>query len=216
MTKEIKNVASGEYLCDIAFAEHLTPKAMVLNDKKLPPVQAIGCGGYHSLVALADGRLYTTGLNNYGQLGINSTENSWELLLVNDLSEHNIIMADGGAHHSVVLTSQSKLFAFGRGDSGQLGSVDNPKTGYFSDAPVPVTIPDSCIDDSFEITMITCGANHTMVLGDNNNIYSWGYGDMLALGNGKESDESKPCKLDWSKSSFGDAKVLQVSAENFV
>jgi alpha-tubulin suppressor-like RCC1 family protein len=47
---------------------------------------------------------------------------------------------------------------------------------------------------------IACGANHNLVLTSKNDIYSWGYGDMLALGHGKERDELVPKKLNFEKS----------------
>jgi hypothetical protein len=35
---------------------------------------------------------------------------------------------------------------------------------------------------------------------------------MLALGNGREQDEKKPFKIDWKRSGFGDADIIQVDA----
>ena len=62
------------------------------------------------------------------------------------------------------------------------------------------------------INTISCGSNHTLALSTGNQVFSWGYGDMLALGNGKEQDELRPKPIDWQKSRFGDAEILQVDA----
>ena len=102
----------------------------------------------------------------------------------------------------------------GRGDSGQLGTVENAETGYYKDRPQHVKIPSrgKTIPTTEQITMISCGSNHSLALSKSNSIFSWGYGDMLALGHGKEQDESRPKQLDWSQTLFGTAKIIQVEA----
>jgi regulator of chromosome condensation len=41
-------------------------------------------------------------------------------------------------------------------------------------------------------------------------VYSWGYGDMLALGNGRERDEPLPHKINLAKSGYANCKILQL------
>ena len=48
-------------------------------------------------------------------------------------------------------------------------------------------------------TDIDCGTNHNLALSSTGDVYSWGYGDMLALGHGKEADEKQPRKIDMKK-----------------
>ncbi|DBA03336.1 TPA: hypothetical protein N0F65_004613 [Lagenidium giganteum] len=202
-----------QYKTELVFQQHLMPGLVTLGSDVLPPVKAIGCGSYHSLFALSsNGYLYTCGLNNYGQLGIGSTENCDTLHLVDDLTDKNVAQVEGGTHHSVVLTNDGDVYALGRADSGQLGMMDTCKTGDFKDRPQHVKFPCSNSNESVVIRMISCGSNHAIALSEANEVYSWGYGDMLALGNGVEQDEPKPKKIDWAKTHFGDAEVLQVEA----
>ena len=215
--RETKDSKSGQYYVEEVHRTHLTPALLELNDKPIAlNAKAIGCGSYHTLVSLGEsGDLYTSGLNNYGQLGIGSTDNSWALSLVETLVDENIVLADGGSHHSVVLTTSGSMFAFGRGDSGQLGTVDEAKTGFYNDVPQRISIPNNGTSGQEKevcVTMISVGANHALALSSANDIYSWGYGDMLQLGNGREGDANRPKMLDWNKTSFGKAKVLQVEA----
>lgn len=204
--------AQGEYLVDMVFHDHLTPARMTLGKDTLPAVKAIGCGSYHTLIALAaNGYLYTTGLNNYGQLGVGSTENHVELQLVDDLTTENVAAMEGGTHHSVVLTNNGDVFTFGRADSGQLGTQDNCQTGDFKDRPQKVAFP-ATGGNKVEIRSIAAGSNHALALTESNAIYAWGYGDMLALGNGEEQDEPRPRLLEWRKTKFGDAEILQIDA----
>lgn len=203
---EMKDAVSDEYNVTMVFREHLTPGRVTLGTEELPPVKSIGCGSYHTLVSLSEnGALYTTGLNNYGQLGIGHTENCDTLQLVEDLANSNIAQAEGGTHHSVVLTTDGHVYCFGRADSGQLGVLDQCKTGDFKDRPHRVALKDT-------VTYISSGSNHVLALTEENEIYSWGYGDMLALGNGMEQDENRPYRLNWSKTKFGEADILQIDA----
>ncbi|KAJ8525198.1 hypothetical protein ON010_g15917 [Phytophthora cinnamomi] len=215
--------ADGEYKVDMVYKDHLQPKPVMLGKNQLPVVKSIGCGSYHSLFALsANGYLYTCGLNNYGQLGIGSTENCTELQLVEDLSSKNVAVVDGGTHHSVVLTNDGDVYTFGRADSGQLGTLDTSSTGEFKDRPQKVTIPKPKNNGSSVVRMIATGSNHALALTESDAIFSWGYGDMLALGHGIDQDENKPRQLDWSKATFGtekkgdkkfgEAEILQIEA----
>lgn len=46
----------------------------------------MGCGDYHAFVVLrADGDVYSTGLNNYGQLGVGDSDNRQRFTLVEGL-----------------------------------------------------------------------------------------------------------------------------------
>ncbi|KAJ0407019.1 hypothetical protein ATCC90586_004813 [Pythium insidiosum] len=207
---DLKKKDSDEYDVDMVFRRHLQPARVTLGSAELPAVRAIGCGAYHTLLVLgATGDLYTTGLNNYGQLGVGHTDNCTELQLVDDLVGQNVVRVEGGTHHSVVLTADGSVYAFGRADSGQLGMLDDCQTGDFKDRPQRVTFPDK----SARIAMISSGSNHTLALSEDNKVFSWGYGDMLALGHGDEQDETRPRRLDWSKAAFAaDATILQVDA----
>ncbi|KAL3666092.1 hypothetical protein V7S43_008883 [Phytophthora oleae] len=214
--------SKGDYKVDMVYTEHLQPKPVMLGKDPLPVVKDIGCGSFHSLFALSsNGYVYTCGLNNYGQLGIGNTENCSELQLVEDLSSKNVAFVDGGNHHSVVLTNDGEVYTFGRGDSGQLGMLETCNVGEFKDRPQKVTIPAPKNGGSSVVRMIATGSNHALALTESDAIFSWGYGDMLALGNGADRDENKPRQLDWSKAydrvedditPFGKAKILQVEA----
>ena len=116
-----------------------------------------------------------------------------------------MIQVAAGSHHSLALESNGNLYAFGRGDYGQLGNTDTqPKPGAFSNEPVSVYLKKDTPNPI--ITQITAGNNQNIVLTAGGDVYSWGYGDTGALGhdivedeNGctpQVSDEFRPRKLD--------------------
>eukprot|EP01032_Pedospumella_encystans_P008897 gene8897-10515_t len=166
--------------------------------QRVTNVKALGCGAYHSMVVVVGDIVYACGLNNYGQLGLgdNDTEARDYLTAVPLLQNKGIVALRGGMHHSVVLSSNGKLLTFGRGDSGQLGSsqASTKSAGDFSGKPIEPDLP-----ADVKVVGIACGGNHNLVLTSSNEVYSWGYGDMLALGHGQEKDELLPKRLNFNK-----------------
>ena len=64
------------------------------------------------------------GLNNHGQLGIGNKENTALPVLVRGLEGQEIKMVAGGEHHTIAVTSEGKVYCWGRNDEGQCGKGD--------------------------------------------------------------------------------------------
>jgi regulator of chromosome condensation len=196
--------------------DHLTPAHMHFdttgagssNPSIVGEVKSFGCGAYHSLVAIVGDRLFACGLNNYGQLGLGNTTSKELVSEVKALCGVGIASLKGGMHHSLVLSSAGGLFAFGRSDSGQLGSNQGSidAAGDFSALPIKPLLPSHVV-----VTGIDCGGNHNLALTKQGEVYSWGYGDMLALGHGEEKDEFLPKKLNFNKANIKNITVTQVA-----
>lgn len=61
------------------------------------------------------------------------------------------------------------------------------------------------------ISYKTSGGNHNLALSDSGDIYTWGYGEMLALGNGAERDELVPRKINLTKAKIPSIVASQVA-----
>ena len=198
--------------------QHLTPGHMYLTAAGagseptiVRQVKSVGCGAYHSLVVLVGGSLLTCGLNNYAQLGLGDNRDYQFVHVVTSLAEQSLILARGGMHHSCALTSTGKVFAWGRSDYCQLGSSDRSvgtTPGSFSTNPV-----EAVFAAGVSIKQLACGGNHNLALssGEVPQVFTWGYGDMSALGHGRDQDEPTPKKLDFTKAKVGNIIVTQVS-----
>lgn len=119
----------------------------------------ISTGEYHSAVLSKNGKVYTFGLGNDGQCGHDSRSSIYQPTLVKDLNEKVISLNCGGGH-TAAITASNKLFVWGRGRNGQLGSGDNVEsvaanrnTPHFVEAL-----------KSESIAEVACGADHTIVL----------------------------------------------------
>jgi alpha-tubulin suppressor-like RCC1 family protein len=86
----------------------------------------IFCGGMHSFVIVGEERLlYGFGLNRNGQLGDGTMEDSYlPRRPVGKLRTKSIRTVSGGARHTIVITTEGKVYSFGVNDSGQLGIGD--------------------------------------------------------------------------------------------
>ena len=220
----LKDSETGDYDKQNMIKYHLTPGPMMIQESpgnfvKARSPKSVGCGAYHALLVMGSS-VYACGLNNYGQLGTGDTESRNYLVHVTALDGRNVVSVKGGMHHSLALTEYGKVLAFGRADSGQLG-IDRLKgksAGEFLTVPEEVVIENGGVN--IAVSAITCGSNHNMVVAkDSTDVYSWGYGDMLALGHGKEQDEFKPRKINFAKSSSVDrgssiTQIVQVSEKS--
>lgn len=84
-------------------------------------VKQIRAGGHHSMVLTTNGRLYTFGFGQHGQLGHRSNQNMFRPRLVKDLLSKPVVAIAAGWNHSLVLTEVGDLYSCGYGKYGQLG-----------------------------------------------------------------------------------------------
>ncbi|OMJ29113.1 Protein pim1 [Smittium culicis] len=92
----------------------------------LKGIKLIGAGAYHSFAVSVKNELFSWGLNNFGQCGLNQGSGGDEPVVevpteVSSLSGQVIVNVSGGEHHTIVMNSKGELFAFGRSDSFQTG-----------------------------------------------------------------------------------------------
>jgi alpha-tubulin suppressor-like RCC1 family protein len=89
-------------------------------------VVMISCGYLHSMALTECGHVYSWGDNECGQLGIGNTENSNEpkFVAVIDENKCNVFIEkiNCGSGHSLLLSSDGNIYAFGHNKSGELGN----------------------------------------------------------------------------------------------
>ncbi|XP_020103918.1 ultraviolet-B receptor UVR8 isoform X7 [Ananas comosus] len=141
---------------------------------------SIVCGGAHTLFLTESGRVFATGLNNFGQLGITSSK-SHTLVPVEIFGlPEKVVEISAGYHHSCAITDNGKLFVWGDNSSGQLGL--GRKAGKTVSSPTKV----DCLVD-VTVRMAALGAEHSIVVTDEGNVLSWGAGGAGRLGHGHQS-----------------------------
>ncbi|KAK1686334.1 hypothetical protein QYE76_047182 [Lolium multiflorum] len=141
---------------------------------------ATGCAACHSVALGADGRCYTWGRNEKGQLGHGDTLQRNLPTVVSELSKYKIIKASVGRNHTVVVTDEGKSFAFGHNKHGQLG------TGSLRNEIE--TSPVSCLVT--DVTNAVCGGDFTVWLSsvEGSSILTAGLPQYGQLGHGTDNE----------------------------
>jgi len=87
----------------------------------------IACGGFHSAVITHDGKMYTFGGGEHGQLGHGDKVNKLRPTLVQALENIVLQQITCGWSHSVALTTNGEVYTWGNGDHGKLGHGNGKK-----------------------------------------------------------------------------------------
>ncbi|XP_037335563.2 RCC1 and BTB domain-containing protein 1 isoform X1 [Pungitius pungitius] len=144
--------------------------------------------GPHVLLATEDGQLFAWGHNSYSQLGNGTTNQGLSPLpvAINPLNK-KVKEVACGSHHSVALTLDGEVFAWGYNNCGQIGS------GSTANQPGPRKVT-GCLQGKTAVG-ITCGQTSSMALVDNGEVYGWGYNGNGQLGIGNNGNQLTPCRL---------------------
>lgn len=82
----------------------------------------VSCGGFHTAVVTEDGKLFTTGGGEHGQLGHNDRVNRLKPTFVQALDCEFVSEITCGWSHSVALTSKGQVYTWGNSDHGMFMS----------------------------------------------------------------------------------------------
>uniref|UniRef100_A0A3Q3MWQ8 Regulator of chromosome condensation (RCC1) and BTB (POZ) domain containing protein 1 n=1 Tax=Mastacembelus armatus TaxID=205130 RepID=A0A3Q3MWQ8_9TELE len=142
--------------------------------------------GPHILLATEDGQLFAWGHNGYSQLG-NGTTNQGLSPVTPNLLNKKVKEVACGSHHSMVLTQDGDVFAWGYNNCGQIGS------GSTANQPYPRKVT-GLLQGKIAVG-ITCGQTSSLALVNNGEVYGWGYNGNGHLGIGNNGNQLMPCRL---------------------
>lgn len=147
-------------------------------------------GYYHTLIIDDRGTVFASGNNTYGQLGDNDGNFDQNPAVPVDTSGVMggvfIKKVAAGLFHSLALSTDGQVFAWGRGDNGQLGQGDNNL-----DSSTPLLVSGGALIGKF-ITDISAGGYHSMALDADGVVYTWGANDSGQLGDNTTIDSWTP------------------------
>jgi alpha-tubulin suppressor-like RCC1 family protein len=139
-------------------------------------------GNIHSLSIHADGTLWATGDNEYGQLGLpTSTVKSTSWVQVGTAT--NWVQVAAGQYHSLGLRADGTLYTWGNNFYGQLGNTSNNGTDEAN--PTPTQVPGT-------YTQVTAGQYHSLGLRADGTLYAWGDNYFGQLGNPTNNGNNTP------------------------
>ncbi|MDG0888296.1 RCC1 domain-containing protein [Paracholeplasma manati] len=177
-------------------------------------ISKVYLGYAHTAAITTLGRIFTWGINNYGQLGgsTNPTRNTpYNITSEFKLNEgEKIKEVSLGYSHSSAITSTGRIFSWGRNDQGQLGD------GLFTNSSSPKEITSKFnLYPGEVVSKVSFGTSHSSAITSNGRLFMWGKNDQGQLGNSLTINSSIPIDITMnfnlntdeyiSKSALGDS-----------
>lgn len=135
-------------------------------------IKAVACGEAHTLMLDSEGKVYSCGWGEDGQLGLGEydTQGSFLDKNINCITSlpAKIVKISAGSTFSACLSDLGKVYTWGNGEQGQLGQGI-----YLKSAKVPTYV--NSLSQDFIIDLV-CGESHTMCISQNGKVFGWGQG----------------------------------------
>ena len=179
------------------------------------------CIDYSKIIVKdSNGKLYSWGRNNYGELGNGTTKDSSMPVCISDvegspLNKRNIVDVYVIYSDTIIAKDSSgKLYSWGDNNIGELGN------GTTANSSMPICISDiknSPLKGKNIVDVHNYGSNfgYTIIVNDSNGkLYTWGYNDYGQLGNGTTTNSSMPiCISDIENSQLNGKRIVKIYEE---
>jgi RCC1 and BTB domain-containing protein len=142
------------------------------------------CGESHYITRTFDNKIY------FGN-GLN------KMKIYEVLNELEIKIIKCGANHTLVLTSNGEVYAWGKNSDGEIGN------GCYKDQLTPIKLND--FNDE-KVVMISCGGWHSMALTESGRVFSWGYNSIGQLRQGNTINSNIPELIEMKE-----IKIIKIS-----
>lgn len=159
----------------------------------------VSAGSSHMLALGRDGKIYTWGDNQYGQLGRTDLPTghgeasalSKTPVEVQGLPSGTVpISISARGNFNILLDSSGRVFTWGSNAHDQLGNPSVPsgsdRDDSWSAAPTEVR----GFPEGTKIVSVSAGSEHALALDDQGTVWAWGVNTSGELGNGQSSSSS--------------------------
>ncbi|XP_065296220.1 X-linked retinitis pigmentosa GTPase regulator-like [Dermacentor albipictus] len=152
-------------------------------------IMCISTGYYHTAIVSVDGILYTFGERDGGKLGLPKTLCCKRYNKPTEVSTipGKIVSVSCGGTHTMALTAEGKVYAFGDGRNGQLGLGNKTLQSN-----KPQLIP---FVEGIKIAKVVCGESHTAFLSDKRQLLTCGdarHGKLALVTNDVSANQFTP------------------------
>ncbi|KAK3247869.1 hypothetical protein CYMTET_42648 [Cymbomonas tetramitiformis] len=149
-------------------------------------ISSVACGWHHTAVVSCDGKVYTCGSNEYGQLGTGTDgdERVWSPRLVSLLLHRRVTQVACGAHFTVAIATVP----------GSAGCIDVKEVwswGRYQKKNYPTPISSSLLANE-TVSSVACGQAHALLLTESGTVFSWGYNQFGQLGRARRTSGQEP------------------------
>jgi alpha-tubulin suppressor-like RCC1 family protein len=143
----------------------------------------------------AANHVYASGQNRNGELGNGTNIDTLSAVPIYQsgiLSGKRIVKIAADSFHVLALTSQGKVYAWGRNSNGQLGNGNNINSN------IPIAVDTSGVLSNKFIVDIAVGSIFSLAIDRSGKAYSWGRNTHGQLGDNTNIDRNVPVAVDTS------------------
>jgi len=176
------------YIYTNKMAATVTPNVLTHYDVNIA-TKRYSCGDSHTVLVSEDGRVWSFGNNNRGQLGLGDTNHRNTPQEITVPASVRIVGVDCGENHTVLVGEDGRVWSFGKNEYGQLG-LGNQGIGTGRNTPTEITMP-----EGVRIVGVGCGYSHTVLIGEDGRVWSFGNNDSGQLGLGDNHDRNTPQEI---------------------
>ncbi|KAJ1387800.1 Regulator of chromosome condensation, RCC1 [Sesbania bispinosa] len=150
-------------------------------------IVCVTCGAYYTVARTeSSGDVYSWGWGDFGRLGHGDLSDLLIPRPIRALQGVTIKQLACGDNHCLVVTMESKVLSWGRNQNGELG------LGTTEDVLLPQKIQTL---EGVPIKMVAAGAEHSVAITEEGDLYGWGWGRYGNLGLGDRNDRLIPEKV---------------------
>ncbi|KAH9717232.1 Ultraviolet-B receptor UVR8 [Citrus sinensis] len=150
-------------------------------------IVSVTCGADHT-TAYSEScmEVYSWGWGDFGRLGHGNSSDLFTPLPIKALHSLRVKQIACGDSHCLAVTVEGEVQSWGRNQNGQLG------LGTTEDSLVPQKLQ---AFEGVSIKMVAAGAEHSVAVAEDGELYGWGWGRYGNLGLGDRNDRLIPEKV---------------------
>lgn len=193
----------GRRVVERTKTQGLIPREFGLPRKAIKDVE---CGQYHSFAIDNKDRVWSWGLNNYGETGIPESAGEDDAVIlkpevVESLSGIEVTTIKGGAHHSIAVTKSGDCLTWGRVDGCQIGvpTSDLKEDDVVKDERGAVRIltqPSKVTAIKEPVATASASSDHCIAVTKDGKAYAWGFSANYQTGLGTDDDVAVATLID--------------------
>ena len=173
--------------------------------------------GYNTITVLdSEGKVYTWGRNNYGQLGNGTNEDSNVPICISDIPDNvlngnNIVEMQSDGSTMIAIDNEGKVYTWGDNEYCQLGDGTGGEYGDYSNEPICISALKGNALNGKNIVEIQSIEDTMIAIDNEGKVYTWGDNYSGKLGNGTNENSNEPiCISDIEKNALNGKNIVKI------